>query len=98
MNVSRAVLFSFAFAINLPIAAADEKSCEQDRVQLVASLEKNRESSIEPVQRALDSTVEKTQRELSEYQIEQIWDHEEEMRAIVDQGWRDCMQHARSLK
>ena len=98
MNVSHAVLFSFALAMNLPVAAVDEKSCGQDRDQLVASLEKNRESSLEPLQRALDSTAEKTQRELLGYQIEQIWNHDEQMRAMADQIWRDCVWYVRSLR
>jgi hypothetical protein len=98
MVPTRCLLLVLWLGVSMPVFAVDEKTCDQHRDALVDSLASEREAMLAKVERALNESGDEREKEYLRSRREQIWDDEEQRRAVAEQIWRDCSRHFRSLQ
>lgn len=101
-RVARGAVIAWAAAgcvmLSAPSARAlSEDECRAHREAFVESLIHNRERSLRDLAHGAAGDTSVEARERLEYQQAQVYDHEERMRAVGDQIWRDCMAHLRAV-
>jgi len=81
-----------------PAQALSEAECRQDAEALLQDIERNRQQSGQQYQQAIDAAGSDQERATIKAQMEQIWQDEEQQRAMADQMLRDCLRFVQTLK
>lgn len=76
-------------------ASGDERSCDADHKELLASIARDREANQAVIEQEIAATNDQVEQAHLRGQIEQGWDKEERLRAIAAHILRDCVRAAR---
>jgi hypothetical protein len=74
-----------------------QEECDADRQAMLEGISANRAEGVRFLHGAIATAPTEEARAMLRYELEKVWDFEEQEIAVADRNWRECVRHVRRL-